>query len=320
MKAINSRFLAYCSTMALAIGLTGAITEARQVTIPIVADGVAGLNGSVWETEVRIFNLNGTQSPYVRRTWVATPEGGFADDPSTAPSWSFPERLAPPLGRFAQMLILVGSDLLAGAGSKIGAVGLEIDGEAEVHFRTVETGGRPRLPYFPGYNVRDCCFPGSGALVTPPEEALAGTSHLSWLSGFDVNNESSETTYRTNLALINPGPAPIDLHVFLYQLGSLNFEVPSNLNWSVIVGGGPPLVTLKPFEWRQINDLYLHSFAFGCQIDPCPDYGGIAPGVVLIIPATDDPYYAYSSIIDETTNSSMFELAMPGDAGSSTWF
>ena len=295
------------------VGAWAPSVQARRVTIPVVVNGVSGQNGSVWETEVRIFNLRSTQSPRVKRSWVAIPEGGFEDIPSTAPNWTFPEREGSP-GYFSRMLILVGSDLLLGADALIGAVGLEVDGDVDVQFRAVETGGRPRLPNFAPSPSSTCCWPGTGALVTAPGELLSGNSHLPWLSGNGFNWQTDLTHYyRTNLAFVNPGSKSIALEAQIAELGcALCYQVGPDLFWNQAVTGSRVSIVLKPFQWLQVNDFYFLAEPW-CPTD-CPEFSAVAPGIANISSASDDQYYAYASIIDETTNSSMFVPALPGGA------
>ena len=128
----------------IALGLTLVFTvagagrgAAETFVLPAVVKGVPGMNGSFWETEVRILRMS-LQEPFlVRRVWVATAEGGFVDDPTTAPRWEYPVA-GFSTGR-ARMLMLLGSDLLAGVTAASGAVAIETEGSAVVYLRTTNT-------------------------------------------------------------------------------------------------------------------------------------------------------------------------------------
>jgi len=318
LKRISKRFVVPF-TLGLATGVLVPTVQARQVTIPVVADGVAGRNGSVWDTEVRILRLRSDESLQIRRVWVALPTGGFADDPSTAPRWSRPAN-ASGLYYSPGLILLVGSDLLAGSDSKIGAVGLEVDGEAAIYFRTVETAGRPRQPQA-GQPYELCCFSGTGALVNAPGDALSGVGLLPWLSPGDP-------LVRANVTFVNPGASTIDFEIGAYGFwcyGITSFDCDREHTtpyWELggYEGHTYEAISLPPFGWLQLSDFYSH-LSNTCPVGGCSTSSAVSPGLGVIFPVKDGEldlngqYYAYASIIDTATNSGMFEMAVPGGLG-----
>lgn len=98
-----------------------ASAAAVDFVVPVVVKGTPGLNGSFWDSEVRILRLTLQQDLVVRRKWVALARGGFVDDPATAPVWAFP---AMPSQLTARMIVLKGSDLLQGVDATHASVGL----------------------------------------------------------------------------------------------------------------------------------------------------------------------------------------------------
>ncbi len=203
---------------------------AETYVIPVVVPGVAGKNGSYWETEVRIIRLSAVDPVTVRRSWVALPGGGFVDNLATAPTWVIQSPNEPP--KLVDMLILTGEQLLAGVSATHAAVGLDIEGEALVHWRSANTEGQERLPHDRPLEEA-CCWPGSGqfgaALTTP----LRGGSTIPWVT-------SGRGVFRTNLGLINPTGttarfqevriAPLLTSLVAPHLTSLSTPVPTGLS------------------------------------------------------------------------------------------
>jgi len=315
MRNFNNNCFSVANAFIIVASVSVCAVDARQVTIPVVVDGVAGRNGSVWQTEVRILKLRLTEALQVRRAWVALPGGGFEDDPSTAPTWTSPA-ISEGYIIGPELILLVGSELFAGTGSKIGAVGLEIDGEADVNFRTVETGGRPRLPQS-GQPYQLCCFPGTGSLLSGFGPPISGVSHLPWLT-------LGNAAIRTNVTLINPTVSPVELEMFVdsytcYGIGigycNLDEATPYWAQGGYAAETLDP-ISVPPFGWMQLSDVYSY-LSLACPIG-CPLPADVAPGVGVIFPQVEgsyDPngqYYAYATIIDDTTNSAMFEPAVPG--------
>ena len=129
------------------------LAVAETYVLPVIVRGVPGLNGSYWDSEVRVMQLNLAEPVTVRRLWVATAAGGNLDNEGTAPSWA----LLPTSER--TLVILTGNDLLQGVDATHASVALEIQGRAAVIVHNTNTGGAGRLP--PEY----CCLPGNGQLT-----------------------------------------------------------------------------------------------------------------------------------------------------------
>jgi hypothetical protein len=111
----------------LAIGPVRAVAE--TVVLPVVARGVPGINGSVWDSEVRISGPRRFTGISVRRAWVALRDGGFVDDSATAPHWVFPTMVMPAGMPYPQLfIVLTGDQLLQATDASKGAVALEIEG------------------------------------------------------------------------------------------------------------------------------------------------------------------------------------------------
>ena len=102
MNVNSARWLFAAAILVLVAGSASAET----FVIPVVVPGVAGKNGSYWETEVRVIRLSAVDPVTVRRSWVALPGGGFVDDPATAPTWVIQDPNEPP--KLVDMLILTG--------------------------------------------------------------------------------------------------------------------------------------------------------------------------------------------------------------------
>jgi hypothetical protein len=152
------------------VALVGADRGAAETfVLPAVVKGVPGINGSFWETEVRILRMS-LQEPFVvRRVWVATAEGGFVDDPATAPRWEFPEY---PAWNTPRLLQLRGAELLAGSGAPSGAVALEVEGPAIVHLRSTNTASAAPVPWAAAVTR------GNGWLALAPTTPIHGPSMI----------------------------------------------------------------------------------------------------------------------------------------------
>lgn len=262
--------IAIVATLVGAIGVCGAET----FVLPVVARGVHGLNGSVWDSEARI--ASGTLGPAgaVKRLWVALPGGGFVDDPATAPSWAFPPIFGSvgfsPMG----MVVLTGDQLLQGTEARKGAVALEVDGTSnEVFLHNVNTLGQPRLQD-PTGGV-PCCLAGNGQLLRALRDPLAGEGFVPWIT-------SGQATFRASVGVINPTAQARTITINLRVLGPIAGTYPTG---------------------RADGTYWLLD---GNSSDP------VGPAMVFFSDnASGLPFYAYASLIYSPLNHPEFIAAVP---------
>jgi hypothetical protein len=315
------------SLMSLVFAATFAMAEVH--VLPVVADQAPGRNDSLWSTQVQILTLNPGEVVEVRRVWVALEGGGFADDPETAPRWRFdvepfhedyPDPSDMPVDT-RRIFILNGASLLQGTGARVGAVGLEIDGEAVVTARitnvTDETWDRWSRGTSPFQYI------GLGQLVTGATTPLLGASMLPWLTPDSTRGETDEDCkvnspcyWRNNVGLVNPTAEPVEITLEVSAFFAIPlFDYPDppcptrGVNEVCPAIAGEPYynrfsdwyrttVDLEPWGWTQINSIdYRFIIEAGF---PFPAYPSVNVGssnlVLNILPQDDEtPYFAYLS-------------------------
>lgn len=274
--------------------------------LPIVVDGVQGLAGSLWETQIRVVKVDRFDDIVIRRAWVCLEDGGFADDPATGPIWEWPFR-----ADRGRSMLLTAADVLAGSGADRGAVALEVEGGellVDVSIVDVSLGGFISPDRYRPFGIGQ-----TYSAVRVPND---GASHFSWLGGCYGERSISfycDNHYRNNIGLVNPNPEPMDLRITVFPFLS-----------SVSLAADPEegeVFTLPAFGWRQFawplderrpvmeTIFYLLSY---------PLYG-----VANVEPEDDLPYYAYVSVVYTTppgissprVSDPYFQLAQPGTIG-----
>ena len=197
MQTVGGR-RAVCWVVMLAAALAMGAVQAggETVVLPVVVSGIPGINGSFWDSEVRIAGLNLTPPGPIRRLWVALPGGGFVDDPAVAPAWSFPPLACPGTCFAAGLVLLTGEQLLQGTGASKGAVALDVSGTGNsVFLHNSNTLGQPRLPQ--DAQGPACCLPGNGQLVRGLTQPLVGWGLIPWVT-------AGRSPYRVSVGVINP--------------------------------------------------------------------------------------------------------------------
>lgn len=288
----------FACTLAAASALAASAAGETYV-IPVVVSGVPGLNGSYWDSEVRVVKLSYASTVTVRRNWVALPGGGLADDPGTAPTWTLgPNNLV--------MVVLTGADLLTGMGATSGAVALEIDGGADVFLHVTDTKGAARLRDASGVA---CCLPGSGQVMRILPQPLLGASR----AGFAT---AGSGMFRINVGLVNPNSVPIDVRVRLMPFDSA-YGVPPFVWQSPWAGLPNVVVTVPPLGWVQLNSPYERLMCSGtvnpfCASPESPLARPPGPVALEFLPTSDRAYHAYVSLIYSPTNDPEFVPVVPG--------
>lgn len=282
--------LVAASTVLLAL-LSSVASFAETYVLPVIVRGVPGLNGSYWDSEVRIMQLDMAEPVTAKRVWVATATGGFVDDTTTAPSWALPS-----FQGYLGLAILTGADLLQGVNGTHASVALEIQGRAAVIVHNTNTGGAGRLP--PEY----CCLPGNGQLTPALTVPIQGASIIPWAT-------SGKNVFRVNVGIINPGPVKATFHIkgTIFGNGSGN-----NPYWTTDVAllNGFDVV-LPAWGWLQINDAFA---VLEIMLQPgwgTPIENWRVPASVIIEPQGDLPYYAYATPIYSPLNDPEFIAAIP---------
>jgi hypothetical protein len=281
---------------------------AETVVLPVVARGLPGLNGSFWDSEVRISGPNLFPPGPIKRLWVALPGGGFVDDPAVAPGWQFPSIPCPEPCYFAGVVILTGDQLLKGTEAPKGAVALEVDGTGyHVFLHNSNTLGQPRLPQ--DAEGPACCLPGNGQLIRGLTEPLVGQGFIPW-------STAGRSPYRVSVGLINPTAVPRSFRVTVGRLtayaGSAPTGPPDGTYWLGYLGGVSPILTidLQPWGFRQIDDLA------SVLLQECPScdwQDRVAPAEIFLVDNDDTglPFYAYASVIWTPLNDPEFVAAEP---------
>ncbi len=303
------------------------VTAGEIHVLPVVADKVPGRNGSLWDTEVRVFSLEAPgEDLVVRRAWVALEGGGFEEDPQTAPEWrlsdqllggcndpymAFPEPELTPDRR--QVMILDAALLLGGVGRNIGAVGLEIEGEAMVMARITNVAGEGG--FWSGSQLHFQLM-GLGQLVPGQTQAYEGPAAYPWLTP-DNNPYSGgggvgpPLSWRNNLGIVNPSGESLTVDLVIIPYGAAPFYLedrlcePSDDNqiWPGVAGDVFPdnagrllEVEIPPWGWVQLNGVD-YRFLRDLPVSGMYAWNGFTSLMSLnLIPEEDDrPYYTYLS-------------------------
>ena len=273
----------------------------ETVVLPVVARGVHGINGSVWDSEVRISGPRLTAPGRITRLWVALPEGGFVDDPATAPGWSFPP-VTWPSSLFSPtfMVVLTGDQLLQESDAPKGAVALDIEGTGNhVFLHNANTLGQPRLP-----QDAPCCLPGSGQSIRALTDPLVREGYFPWIT-------SGRSPYRVSVGLINPTAQPRTITIALDRLrgeGAQPLTPPDGTYWF-----GTEQATLAfdiaPLGFLQVDDL---ASVLRAHCPSCEWLDWVAPTVVHVVePGGQLPFYAYASVIWSPLNDPEFVPVVP---------
>lgn len=272
---------------------------AKTYVLPVVVTGAPGVNGSYWQSELRVVD-DDASTIVVRRKWVALPEGGFVDDPATAPSWEIGAYVGPGFAP-PRVLILSGGELLKGTGSTHGAVALEIEKGIDSGFEPdsvllfiANTGGDTM-----GGDPNACCLAGNGQLVKPATGDPTAFTTLGW-------GTSDLDRFRTNVGLVNPNDRAITVTVDLWVYERYATTPNDYWRWKIM---GSFAVVLPALGWLQVNDM------LASKLDEiCP--GGCswlfdAPAPLFLQAWTgvnegSPPFYAYVSSIHTPTNDPLF--------------
>lgn len=260
----------------LAIALPQTWADERLVTLPVVVGQMDGANGSWWESRIRIVRTS-DDPVRVRRVWVALPDGGFVDEPQTAPSWTV--GVYQPDG---VVLTLLGEELLAGGESQIGAVQLAIDGDAHVLERIADSSGT--LPNPMCAEIR-----GQGQMVPAFSDPLTGPCFIPWAARWSY--------FRNNLGIVNPNDTPM---AFLVSAVSFYETDPGEV--------APPLeVVLPAYGFLQLNQVLAQldwqHLSVECKF------------IVTVEPEDGRPYYAYGSMVYSSKNDPEFVAPVSGTVG-----
>lgn len=202
---------------------TGSGVAGELHVLPVVADNVPGRNNSLWDTEIRIYSLNPGEDLVVRRKWVCLEGGGFEDDPATAPVWRLSDEIYhedynyPIPMENRRIIFLDGASLLQGADKNIGAVGLEIEGPAEVFARIANVRDEDFGPWITGHEPFQLL--GVGQLTTAETVPMMGAVHFPWVTpgvppgAHSPNGCSADSPciWRNNVGLVNPTTGPFTL-------------------------------------------------------------------------------------------------------------
>ncbi len=267
-----------------------ALAAAETFVLPVIVRGVPGLNGSYWDSEVRIVQLDTAEPVSVRRAWVATAGGGFVGDPTTAPGWAIPGSQG-----YRGLAILTGADLLQGVNATHAAVALDIQGSAIVLVHNSNTGGVGPLP--PEY----CCLPGNGQLTQALTVPIQGTSIIPWAT-------SGKTVFRLNVGIINPNSVPATFRIRGEGLTDGGTGGPYWTPWAPLNGF---TVVLPAWGWWQINDIFA---VLKVILQPgwgTPIENWLAPAFVTVEPVGGLGYYAYATPIYSPLNDPEFVAAVP---------
>jgi hypothetical protein len=285
-----------------AFALTTSAVAGELYVLPVVADGVAGRFGSLWETQIRLVKVNPNDSVVIRRAWVCLEGGGFVDDPGTAPAWELP--WSPDDYWAPRAMLLTAAELLVGTGAQTGGVALDVEGgELLIDVSIVDVrlggfvGGDPAMPY------------GIGQAYSAARAPLEGASHVSWIGGCygagDIRDDC-DNHYRNNVGLLNPNPEPL-----VFELTALPFVHGA-------LAESDEFISLPPYGWRQaefpLNEWIMVLYS------PFSFWSFPLYGVVNVEPQSGLPYYAYVSVVYTSPvgastpriSDPSFQLAQPG--------
>jgi hypothetical protein len=288
---MSGRFKVLVSLALIVAAFTGsALAVAETYVLPVIVRGVPGLNGSYWDSEVRIMQLNLAEPVAVKRLWVATAAGGFVDAPTTAPSWDLPF-----FQGYRGLAILTGTDLLQGVDATHASVALDVQGKAVVIVHNTNTNGAGRLP--PEY----CCLPGNGQLTSALTAPIQGPSIIPWAT-------SGKNVFRVNVGIVNPNPLSATFRIKGESFGNGAGNNPYWTPWAQPSGFD---VVLPPWGWLQITAVFA---LLEAMLQPgwgTPIENWLAPASVIIEPLGGLPYYAYATPIYSPLNDPEFIAAIP---------
>jgi len=272
---------------------------AETFVLPAVVRGVPGMNGSFWESEVRILRMSLQQPFVVRRLWVATAEGGFVDDPATAPTWEWQGGFP---GQTARLLVLRGADLLTGVAAASAAVAIETEGSALVYLRSTNNGAAPA-----GWEQQPITK-GNGWLVPTTGTPLRGPSTIPWCTT-GRGDIPEWFAYRTSVGFVNASTEPLDLRVSVVFLGGESWEPRFWLDspMSTVPFG---VVHLPPWGRVQLDDVFS-TFVI-CTPIGCGTTYSEGPVLFIVEPLQDLAYFAYGSQIFSLLNDPEVVMAVPG--------
>ena len=272
---IRRSLTAVLAVAVLVIALPQVWADERLVTLPVVVGQVAGANGSWWESRIRIVRTS-DDPVRIRRVWVAFPDGGYYDDPQTAPSWTLG------VDRPHEVVLSVAGEYLLGGESNIGAVQLAIDGDAHVLERVADTSGT--LPNPMCGEMR-----GQGQIVPAFSDPLTGPCFIPWADRWSY--------FRNNLGIVNPNDTPMGFSVSaISMVGDGVSEV------------APPLeVVLPAYGFRQLNQVLA-------QLD-WQHLGIECVFIITVEPEDGRPYYAYGSMVYSSKNDPEFIAPVSGTVG-----
>jgi len=250
--------------------------QEQLVTLPVVVHGLAsGPNDANWISQLR-FIRTGSAPVTVRRVWVATEEGGWVDDPDTAPRWTLDDPTNP-------IRLASGDELLYGVPvlePSLGAVQLAITGDAYVLQRIVDL----HQWGLPDPIIWGLFFGGPGQMVPALEEAFTGPTFIPWMA--------YPPWFRNNVGLVNPNDGPMSFTLRAVETGWIS----------------PPMtVTLPGYGFLQVNRV-LDRLSEGLS-------HLVGHAVVNIEPEDSRPYYAYGSLVDDHFNDPQFVPAVAGSVG-----
>ncbi len=289
----------------LASASLGSSTLAATYVLPVVVGGVPGMNGSFWDAELRVVQLSTSQPVTVKRVWVGLLGGGFVDDVATAPHW---ELVGGPgyIDNSPEVIVLKATDLLQGVAATHAAIGLDIQGPVDVNLWLGNSEGQGRL----FDNSQNCCLPGNGQLVHITPQLIQGDSHVPW-------STAGTGVFRSSLGVVNPNAEPLQVSVFVANLGPAPF---SAWEWRTTSTLGPLVLTLPPWGWVQVDDLYHHLPCLALPLGglcppPSERTDPVQPGLVVLRPSSSAPYVAYESLIYSPKNDPEFIPALAGGIG-----
>ncbi|MCU0305197.1 MAG: hypothetical protein MUC56_14185 [Thermoanaerobaculales bacterium] len=272
------------------IVLQACLVSAQQLLVfPAVTDEEPGVNGSVWVTTATVVKVDPLAEITIRRKWVCLRDGGFVDDPATAPSWTLPAE--EPKRR---LMFEPGGELLEGTGATIGAAAFEVEGgEVIAHSNAMDVRWGE---YSPGPVTT--VF-GQGQHIVPFREPLEGPSHIPWLGGCN-GARCSDTTQgpwqnlRNNIGVVNPNPEPLTV---LFSILPFGFNDPDPGAPNLVEWGSPPLPeffvkTVPAYGWRQ-----FHWESAEIYSTPWGSFYPTAGFIISLTPQQQLPYYAYASVI-----------------------
>ncbi len=271
----HSRPLAAIFVLASILAGASSIPAQQTIVLPAVADGVAGLNGSYWFTELQIIKINPSDIITVRRLWVCLEHGGFAEAPDNALTWEMEET-----DQRRRMMIARGDDLLQGTNATLGAVALTIEGGPIIATARIANLGLGTIVVGSLY--------GQGQQLALENGPLIGPAHLPWVGGDSREYEDDWQYYRNNIGIANPNPTPLTVTgTVIPFLGGAELSPDSGIPETIEVA-------LPPYGWRQIawKSTATYTFSPWGYIDvPTAGY------VIGLQPDSEAPYYAYASVI-----------------------